>query len=333
MKRLLLSIALILALLSTNAQSLNWRANAFGFADNREYNSTFQIPQTILGIQFAPELFLTFDSVHTLNVGLNALKEFGSINEIDKVNPYFYYALNSKSFDFHFGVFPRKKFHSDSPKAIYYDSLSYYRPYISGLFWTYKKGGFKQSVYLDWTSRQTVNQREAFIMGGKGNYRHKMFFAENHLYMYHYAHTAISHEDEHIRDNGVVVVTLGLNAADHTFLDSLKLSLSGIKSFERERNVTDWRTPNGLILDFTIEYKGFGVSNTYYYGQGHWLDWGDPFYRLNRYNRTDIYYRLLRFKKVTGSFTYSLHYAEGGISHQQQFTFAVELSSGFNKRK
>ncbi|MDD2277838.1 MAG: hypothetical protein PHS05_02120 [Bacteroidales bacterium] len=333
MKRLFLAIALILILLNTSAQSLNWRANAFGFADNREYSSTVQVPQSILGIQFAPELFLAFDSVHTLNVGFNALKEFGSIHEVDKVNPYFYYALSNKSFDFHFGIFPRNIVHADSPKAIYYDSLSYYRPYISGLFWTYKKGGFKQSVYLDWTSRQTANQREAFIMGGKGSYSSGIFFAQNHLYMYHFAHTAIPQEDVHLRDNGVAVLSLGLNFAEYTFLDSLKFSISGIKSFERERNVSDWKTPNGLIVDFNAEYKGLGINNTYYYGNGHRLDWGDPFYRLKQYNRTDIYYKVLGFKKVAGLFTYSLHFAEGSISHQQQFTLIVELSLGFNKRE
>lgn len=333
MKKLFLPVIFLFLLPAVHAQTLGWRANVFGFADNREYHSTVQIPQTIYGIQFAPELYLTFDSVHSLNIGMNALKEFGSLPQVDKMIPYLYYALNGKEFDFYFGVFPRNKFLGDSPKVIYYDSLQYYRPYISGLYWTYHKGNFNQSLYLDWTSRQTDTQRETFIMGTKGSYNYKMFFLKNHMYMYHRAGAGIPAEGEHLRDNGVAVVTMGLDASDHTFLDLLKFSISGIRSFERERHVTDWITPTGMIIDLDIEYKNFGINNTLYHGEGHHLDWGDPFYRLKQYDRLDMFYKILRSKRVAGSFTYSLHFAEGEISHQQQFHLTVNLSSDFKNRE
>ena len=329
MRKILFTVIFVFILTNLHSQSLGWRAQLFGFADNREYDASVQIPQSILGVQLAPEIYLNFDSIHTLNVGLNALKEFGSTSQFDKINPYIYYGMESNAFSFNFGVFPRKQHLGSAPKAIYYDSLYYYRPYISGLFWTYSKGTFNQSVYLDWTSRQTNINRETFIMGGKGEFSYKMFYFENHIYMYHHAGTAIPQEGDHLRDNGVVLLTLGINASNYIFFDTLKLSFSGIKSFERERNVSGWHSPNGVIVDFSIDYKGLGILNSFYYGQGHNLDWGDPFYRLKQYNRTDVYYKMLNFKKVSGAFTYSFHFAEGNVSHQQQFIISVDLSSDF----
>lgn len=333
MKKILLIIILVVFQFNLYSQSFGWRAHFFGFADNREYDSSVQIPQSILGAHLSPELYLRFDSIHTINVGLNALKEFGSTNQIDKVNPYLYYGMNGDAFIFNFGVFPRKKIMGTAPKAIYYDSLYYYRPYICGLFWTYKQGAFNQSVYLDWTSRQTDVNRETFIMGSKGEFSHKMLYLENQIYMYHHAGAANPQEDDHLRDNGVILITLGLDASNYIFLDTLKLSISGIKSFERERNVTGWHTPNGVIVDLCVNYKGLGIHNSYYFGQGHNLDWGDPFYRLKQYNRIDISYKMITLKKVSGAFVYSIHFAEGNVSHQQQFTISVNLTSEFKSSR
>jgi hypothetical protein len=52
-------IYLILFLLITSqlvGQEVEWEVNMFGFADNREYKCSVQIPQSIMGARIAPEI-------------------------------------------------------------------------------------------------------------------------------------------------------------------------------------------------------------------------------------------------------------------------------------
>lgn len=329
MKRLFICLALLSVLQISHAQEWYWRTRVLGFADNREYRSSVQVDQTLLGIQFAPEVAVVFDTLHSLNIGFNALKEFGSTNESYTFIPYFYYGFSGAKFNFDFGIFPRSGFLDQSHRILYNDSLRYYRPYISGLHWTYKVEKFRQSLYLDWTGRQTDTLRETFIMGTQGKLNIGSFFVHNHLYMYHYAFAGIRPPGSSMRDNGVALLTLGVDLARFTPLDTLVVSYSRIQSYERDRRVGKWETPVGSIFEFSVGYKGFLFSNTFYYGQGHRLDWGDPFYRLKKYNRSDLGYSFLRYKNVSGSFVYSIHFAEEKVGHQQQFVLTVDLGKKF----
>jgi hypothetical protein len=326
-KLLPLIISFLIHVNCLNAQNLEWNITLFGFADNREYKSSVQIPQTFYGTQFVPELGLKFDSLHHVRIGFNALYEFGSNKFVDKVYPHLYYYFSGQLFKFHFGSFSRHSIFRDAPDALYYDSLSYFRPYINGLHWSYNRQSFSQSVYLDWTSRQTDLRRETFIMGSQGRYNLGNFFVYNHIYMYHYAKPALPSPSTFIRDNGVAYLLIGYNAAPHSSFDSLCIGIGGIQSYERSRDINIWSTPMGFLIQALCQYKGFGIRNIFYFGQGHNLDWGDPFYRLKQYNRLDFYFTPLSFQRVKGRFEISMHFAEGKISHQQKFELLVNINS------
>jgi hypothetical protein len=323
-------IALITVIaLQTNAfaQRLDWRIGLLGFADNREYKSEVQIPQSFLGTQFIPEFGVSIDSLHRIGLGVNLLNEFGGEKLVNNVGFQFYYQFTGKYFNFKFGSFSKNSVYGNAPKALYYDSLLYYRPNMGGLLWTLKINKFSQNMYLDWTSRQTDTQRETFIMGTFGEYHYRRLFFRNHLYMYHFAFPGIRIPNEHVRDNGVAYLCLGLNLNKVIVLDSLAISIGAIQSFERTRNVDYWHKPKGVIIEAVAEQKGFGISNSLYLGEGHKLDWGDPYYRLKNYNRLDIYFSPILFNKVKATFGISLHFAEGRVSHQQQFFVRVNINS------
>jgi hypothetical protein len=313
------------------AQSLDWNVGFMGFADNREFNSTVQIPQSILGTQFIPELGINFDSIHYLGFGLNILQEFGSNKPVDGLDYQLYYKLEGDFFSLKFGSFSKNEVFKNAPKALYYDSLLYFRPNIKGLIWTLKLDNFRQSVYLDWTSRKADLKRETFIMGGYGKYSNEYIFAINHIYMYHYARANLILPDNHIRDNGAAYLSLGINLHKWIGFDNFTVAAGGLQSYERTRSIGDWNTPLGFLWITNIEHKGFGLNNTLYIGEGHKLDWGDPFYRLKKYDRLDIYFSPLRYRKVKATFGISLHFAESRIHHQQQFFIHVNLSQNGNR--
>ncbi|OQC64320.1 MAG: hypothetical protein BWX49_00763 [Bacteroidetes bacterium ADurb.Bin008] len=328
-------LLLIISLLFYNAskaQKFGWEVTLYGFADNREYKSSVQIPQTFMGTLFTPEVGLQIDSLSAIRVGATTLFEFGSNQFQDKVYPQLYYSFCGSKFKFLFGAFSRHKVFDNAPAALYYDSLYYFRPYINGLFWTYNGNSFRQSVYLDWTSRQTQSIRETFIMGGEGQCHFGDFFLHHHLYMYHYAKTASPSPNEFIRDNGALYLLVGYDLTQKLALDSLCIGVGGIQSYERSRNDMVWHTPYGFLFEVLAQYKGFGIKNIFYYGKGHALDWGDPFYRLKQYDRFDIYFTPLRLHGVEGRFGISMHFAENRISHQQQFYLRVNIGS-FAKKK
>ena len=113
-------VIMLLAVSTTKAQHLDWKLGLSGFADNREYKSSVQIPQSIFGTQFTPELSLRFDSIHTLGVGLNILHEFGSNEFVDKIDIQLYYRFTGELFNFTFGSFSKNEIFKNSPQALYY---------------------------------------------------------------------------------------------------------------------------------------------------------------------------------------------------------------------
>lgn len=315
------------------AQDIWWDIDFMGFADNREYNSAVQVPQSIMGTRFAPEIGLSLDSLHLFGVGFNSVHEFGDNKLLKSIDLQLYYKFKGNCFDFTFGSFSKSEMYRNAPRALYYDSLLYFRPNANGLLWTYHKGGFTQSVYLDWTSRKADNIRETFIMGGFGEYSNDYLYIKNHIYMYHYAgaNNPIPNDIVGVRDNGVAYVGVGFKLNHWIPLDQFSFSVGGIQSYERIRNIEDWNTPIGMLSMVKLEHKGFGACNTLYIGEGHNLDWGDPFYQLNRYNRIDIYYSPLRFEKVKATFGISFHIAEKRIQHQQQFYIHININSDKDK--
>lgn len=329
--RILFTIIILQNGMISIAQTFQWDISLLGFADNREYKSHVANSQTFFGSQFVPSLGVNFDSTHNLWLGASALNEFGSDQYFSAITPQIYYHYNGHRFDFKFGSFPKHKLFASAPRALYNDTLEYFRPNMNGLFWSFKHSYLVQSVYLDWTSRQTDTQRETFIMGWQGIFQYESVFLYNHIYMYHVASPAIRIPNDHVRDNGVAFIRLGYDATSSTPFDSLSFSIAGIQSYERYRSTKTWHTPMGIIIEAIIQYKGFGIRNAFYKGNGHNLDWGDPFYRLNQYNRMDVYFTPLHFQRVTGRFGFSFHFAEGRISHQQQFSFRVNLNSNGKK--
>jgi hypothetical protein len=339
--QILLTTAVVAQDLSQDlSKNIEWNVDMFGFADNREYRGTVQIPQSMMGSRVAPGIGIVWDEYNHIRIGVDGLHEFGSNNGIDNLTYTAYYLYDWKPFKLYFGDFPRKYALSNFPKAFFYDSLMYYRPNINGLFWQYEKKQNNFSVFLDWTSRQTDTRRETFIIGASGYYQKGVFFAEFQDYMSHHAGTAIWDPNDHIHDNGLFHADLGLDFREQTGLDTLYINAGVLQGEERRRGdeSTGWQTPTGVMIEGNISWQGFGIKNTFYSGQGlmvyyktpdntQQLYWGDPFYQAKLYNRTDLSWHLIKSNRVNASFILSFHYVQNIISQQQQFLVTINLDN------
>jgi hypothetical protein len=320
------------------AQDIIWKAYVFNFFDNTEFGrSRIQIPQTMAGTQFAPELGIKWDSVHSVNAGVNLLHEYGSGNAIDKFYPVAYYFFDKKPFRFIMGAFPRSYVLEKYPRIFFQDSTSYYRPNINGLLWEIHKEKNYFNVWLDWTSRQSPVKHETFFMGWSGRYNLGIFYIQHFGYMFHFAGVMHPVVEEPLHDNGMLLTSAGITLDKITIFDKLDLNAGWVVGLEDARALnTGWLKHNALLVETRVEYKKVGIFNSFYKGAGQMtyystlsnqLYWGDPIYRAKTYNRSDLYINFINNKVVNVKFIYSLHFAEDRMYHEQSLKASFNLNN------
>jgi len=318
---------IILSLLATStfklkAQTVEGNLNYFGFMDNREYARSFRFSQTIFGNRIAPEIGIKLDSFNRFRVGFNALYEFGSKKNtfIDKIDPVIYYEHEKNNWSFFIGSFPRLNLVDDYPRGLIRDTLKYYRPNIEGMLVKYQTKKFKETVWLDWTSRQTAKDKETFLFGFSGKYQPGIFFLSHYAFMYHNAGAGIPIPGDFLQDNGGLQAEIGMDLSKKTLLDSLTLSGGVMFSIERTRVISSsFNKPAGFISNFYASYKKLSIQNTFYVGQGHHIIYGDSFYTSKSYDRIDLGYTPIKYKNLEGKFVFSYHIVDGALDNQQAF--------------
>ncbi len=320
------------------SQEKIWKVGLFSFFDNIESGgSEFKIPQTMSGVMFAPEAGLRWDSVHLLGIGINIMHEFGTREAIQNIFPTAYYELTKGPLDFIMGAFPRDKATSHYPRLFIQDSISYYRPNIEGLFLGFNHNDSYVKVWLDWTGRMSETVNEAFIASINGKYKPGVIYFEHFGYMYHYAGKMNPVISEAYHDNLLFKTSAGIDLSGKTFLNILETNAGWVAGFERARaNNTGWIKMNGFLWETRIEYKGIGLFNTLYTGDGlmkfyedHGSDlyWGDPAYMAKKYNRTDLYVNFYKERKINMELTYSFHFLENRIYQEQLLKIRINLNN------
>lgn len=326
----------LLSQASLKAQILEGNFNYFGFMDNREYANSNRFPQTIFGNRISPELGLKLDSFNKIRVGFNALYEFGSQKNafFDKVDPVIYYQHDKNNFSFYIGSFPRLNLLDNYPRGLLKDTLNYYRPNIEGMLAKYQTDKFRETVWLDWTSRQTNNDKETFLFGLSGMYKPSTFFVSHYLYVFHNAGASIPIPGDFLQDNGGVQAEIGFDFSKKGLLDSLTISAGAMMSIERTRAVSSsFTTPIGFVSNIYAGYKKFSIQNTFYSGEGHQIIYGDTFYTSKTYNRVDLGWAPIKSKNLEGKFVFSYHFVDGVTDNQQAFFLRYNIGGSKSLKK
>lgn len=320
------------------SQEKTWQLDIFNFFDNTEFaGSAFTIPQTMAGVQVAPELGFEWDSLHTVNIGMNLLYEYGGSKSNDIFYPTAYYELNTGKMRFLMGAFPRSGVIANYPRLFFRDSISYYRPNINGIFLEYRQYENYINLWLDWTSRKSKTVNEAFFIGFSGRYNPGIFYLQHFGYMYHFASKLDPVVHESLHDNLLFHTSAGVDLSEATGLRKLEANAGWVAGLERSRaDNTGWISSNGVIVETRLEYKWFGIYNSFYRGgglmnfyrdHGNKLYWGDPVYRAKTYNRSDLYINFVQSHILNIELTWSLHFLENRVYNEQMLKVMVNLSS------
>jgi len=320
------------------AQKADWQIGLFSFFDNNEFgHSAVQIPQTMAGVRLSPGIGIRLDSVHSLHFGVSMLHEFGSDKAIGDFYPAAYYKFDKKPFRFMMGAFPRTYAVERYPRIFFQDSISYYRPNINGILLEFSASKVFANLWLDWTSRQSPESRETFLLGYSGRYSHGPFYVQQFFYMFHFAGIMDPVVPEALHDNLIVLNSAGINFSGKTIFDILDINCGWVAGLERARaENSGWLKQNGFLSEANVEYKRIGIFNTFYAGNGQMpfyddhdneLYWGDPFYRTETYNRSDFYIDFIKNDVISTRIIYSLHFTENTMYHEQSLKVSVNLNN------
>lgn len=303
------------------AQQAGINVDFFGYMDNREYKSTYTQDRTILGTMISPTFYFTLDSNHRIIAGLHYNQDFGT-NKDNKqwAKPIVYYQFKSTKIDFALGHIPRYERLKQVPRIVLADTFMYDRPNIEGMYLTYKHKKGQQSMYIDWLSKQSPNQRERFVIGTSGKHKIGPMYFANDMILYHNALTSTENEAEHVQDNGIVLLRLGTDLSRHTLLDSLTVDAGLAIGFDRVRSKYELQKNKGFIANIYMGYKNFFIANSFYKGEAQNLPLGDSFYHRKQYDRLDFGWSPFKRKNLEARFIASFHFAPDATSNQQSFS-------------
>jgi hypothetical protein len=321
--RKLLFIFLLITPFWGFAQNFEYQVLFEGIGDNREFFNENAMPQTILGSRGAFEIGLEMDN-HRIRTGLSHLLEFGSDIDYHKPKLTLYYQFQDEKKEFLFGAFPRRG-KIDFPLVMLTDTLLYYRPNIEGLFGEVHWDWGHQNGFVDWVSRQTDVKRENFMAGFSGEIFHKNLFLQNFILLFHDAGPAIDFPGDHIKDYFGYALQGGIRTGDNTPITG-ELKAGILSSSFRERTVTDgFIHSSSFFAEANGRYRNIGVKSVLNTGGGHHFAYGDRFYRVENYWRTDVIWHFINHEKVKGRFNLSFHLIDWNDLDQQQQLSIVYL--------
>jgi len=343
-KFLFLFFSLVFLHCWSSAQQFQWKAGLNYFFDNTEYaKSTLTKDQTMTGVHFSPEIGYSLDSVHSFYVGVDLLKTAGSQNIIDIAQPIAYYRYQNRKVSFYAGAFPRTELLSKYSDLFFQDSVNYYRPTLTGLFWQVGKKNSYFNLWLDWTGHQTAINRESFFIGASAYQKKGLLFVDFQSYMFHYADTRPITPGFSVNDNLLAHLSVGMDYSNQTGLDTLLFAVGLLAGAERDRGLSNGlKTPIGAVIRLNAEYYGFGAQNTLYVGNprdvyyGSYntgLYWNNPFLRSGFYLQSKWYLDVIRSQFVNGKLCMNLHFSEGKVMYEQVFTIKAMLDSSIKTKK
>lgn len=313
----------------------------FSFFDNREVKSPYQKSQTIFGSRLVGEVGIQFGP-NQIMVGGLGIKDFGEHDWVKSALTY-YYHYEDGHFSGAFGLFPRQRLKGELPDIFIYDSLRYYSPTINGALIQYTNHHGYAEMYCNWISKQGYNKREVFEIVSDGRFGHKGFFGGWNFQLLHYALPSNT-TNEHIYDKIMLNPFVGFETNRVEWLDALTLNAGAVLSFNRDRTDMVWRYPLGFMGEIKLRKWRFELHDQLYTGEhqyqgyekhGSSLFRGDPYYRSNFYNRTNVTFYLLSKDYIQCRATASMHFTEGEIDNSQQIILNIvldeELLSGLLK--
>lgn len=307
-RKLIITLLAFFATATASAQRLVFDGEISTHFDNTEYTgSDCGTSRTIFAVKVEPKLAYLWGNKHSVVIGTELLKDFGSKKFIDEANLIAYYQFQNDRFGANAGIFERSKLVGRYSRAFYSDETLIYHSLVQGIAMRYNRDEGKAFAELavDWTGLYSPATREQFrvLVAGGGRFA-KIFDAGVSLSLQHFANKSTF--EGNVVDNVLVNPYIGIRF--HAFFD-FDIRLGYLQGLQRDRQLDEgWQLPMGGEFSFRFSRWGVFIDNNLYFGKnlmpfynhtgkdglayGNNLYTGDPFYGTSHhiYNRTGIGY-------------------------------------------
>src|SRR5574344_141909 len=329
---------------SMMSQKLEWNVDVNGFFDNSEGDHTYRPTKTMDGLRLTPEIGLSWDEgKNAIFGGYNALAEWGTKDAFTDGQAVVYYKYDWQPLRFFFGSFSRDNLLGEYPSYLICDSVRYYRPNIQGFTFQYEpKNGYLE-MFLDWTGEQSKNEREQFMAGLSTEFNIGKFRLGLEGYYYHYALEANADSTQHIHGYLVSNPYIKCSYKNVFGLDSLRLKLGVLASFDRDRlHPPKWFPPIGFMGEVSGCWKRLFVKEMIYAGgsQQHFGSqglgqyyWGDTYTQSHFYSRTDVSYQIIKSQYVDTYVALTFNATKHGVNCHQMVILRANLGTNARPRR
>lgn len=354
MKRLLLTLLLLVSIGSLRAQEILVGVDFQTYFDNKEFgaNTFAEHGVDLTGTDFAasitPNISLRWAERNTLYIGADMTKYFGANPEIflDDIIPVFYYKFESPKVKAVTGIFFRDEMHdADFSTAFISETERYNHSTFGGLMAQYngKRNSYVEMA-IDWEGLYSPHSREQFRIWLGGRHYLNVFYYGFNFTLTHFA------GQEGVPEAKVVDYLLlnpCVGAKFNAFFD-FDFKLGVLLSAQRDRGYSSgWEMPHMGEAALKISRWGLSLEERFYFGEnlhpffyGHTLEDGTPlpygqtlypgesFFRTTEgfYSRTAIAYTRSFFNDTLSvRAEFSAHHDGTGLGTQQILSVNVNL--------
>lgn len=274
------------------------------FTDIRNFDACdeiFMLTNTYNVARFSPSAILRFDQnrnvTHRLALGADLTKNLGvnptdvatysesehqaSLRNTDLIKDFFFYynyrtRAGNGQLDLYAGIYPRTVLGGDYTRAIFADDLRYYDPNFEGVTVKYEAPRFKAELTADIVGKRGIDRVGCEMISTAGAF--KVLDWAFLGWAGSYAHTngnLLAHSDTDVAMfNPYARADFGQKLGMQKL--SLKAGLLASYQLDYTISVTDAATgeergdrahfPMGIEAVFDVRNWGFGLENTFYYG-------------------------------------------------------------------
>lgn len=291
-----------------SAQELFFDGELSTHFDNTEHTgSDVGESRTIFAVRVTPALGYRWAEKHSVVVGAELLKDFGSARFLDDAKFVAYYQFSDERFGANAGIFPREKLVGNYSRAFFSDAYLIYNNLVQGiaLRYTGRNSTFAEFA-IDWDGLYSPETREKFriLVSAGGNFG-SVFYTGGAFSLQHFANKSTF--EGNVVDN--IMLNPYIGAKFDAFFN-FDIRLGYLQGLGRDRKVEGggWQAPMGGELYVRLSKWGVFIDNNLYVGKGLMpffnsigndgepygsnLYTADPFYGTEHlvYNRTGIGY-------------------------------------------
>ncbi len=323
------------------------------FADNTENSYPYWQTRTLLTASLFPEIGIRFYG-QNLRVGGYFIVNMG--DKIPKnMGISIYYDTSYKNFKGYFGIFSKKYIIGEYPNLYYRKDFIMLNPMINGMAFQYiSQKDFIAEFVFDWYGGNLQKRIDEFLAQTfiKQGFINNTLFVGSSFLLYHTKNDEILNPNSNILDiwlldrlyyNVFAGIDFKNKFMPYIYMDKMQIILEVLGSVERKRRHSTGLDPFsnniGMQFDIYMQYKGFGIENSLYYGDRHYkyfneygenLYSGLPFYQSNLYDRAELYWEY-KNQYLTSRFSIILHFMQNNFAHQQMLTINIDTQKLFAK--